>query len=69
MKDQKEKTVDVTKPIVNPKQSDKPLAFDRSVDKLVDKTSSHTVKPLTSLVSIGDAGASCQWVDGEIICD
>lgn len=69
MKDEKENTVEVTKPIVNLNQADKPLAFDKSGDKLIDKTTSQTVKSLTSLISLGDTGASCHWVDGEIFCD
>lgn len=38
-------------------------------DKINDKADQQTVKPLTKLVSFGDAGAACHFVDGKIICD
>lgn len=35
----------------------------------VDKENQAAVKPLTKLVMLGEEGAACHFVDGQIVCD
>lgn len=59
----------VSEQVVNKQQAEQQSAFDKTTDKIGDKAASQTDKALPNLISFGDEGAACQFVDGKIICD
>lgn len=69
MKDKQLEEVQATDLSATKKLESNQRSFDKATDKISDKAASQTVKPITNLVSFGDAGAACQFVDGKIICD